>query len=533
MLIFLITLLTIGFGAYFFLKHRYTYWERRGVKQTDAKWIFGDTFRQFFMRETAADQMKRLHDLYPNDRYTGGYQMVVPTFMVRDPDLIKSICVKDFDHFSNHRTFVPEDVDPLFAKNLFALKDQRWREMRAVLSPSFTSSKMRNMFLLMSDCAEKFAKFFMSRTRYGEVIEVNMKDTLTRYTNDVIATCAFGIEVDSLNNPDNSFYTMGKRATDFSSLGRRLKFMGYFLVPWLFRIFNISFFEEDIKQFFYKLVDETIRMREEKGIVRPDMINLMMEARKGKASKIDADEKALDSGFSVVQESNITNGKLSTPIKITNEDIASQVMIFFFGGFDSTASTMCFFAHELIENPDVQSKLREEIMETKAQCNGKLTYEALLKMKYMDMVTSETLRKWPLAVFTDRVCTKPYTIQPAKPGEKPVHLSVGQHLLFPVYGIHHYYKYYPHPERFDPERFSDENKDKINPYSYLPFGLGPRNCIGNRFALLEMKAVFFHLLSHFELVPTEKTQIPLKLSQASINPQAERGFWMGFKKLEN
>ncbi|CAH1974892.1 unnamed protein product [Acanthoscelides obtectus] len=122
MLIFLITLLTIGFGAYFFLKHRYTYWERRGVKQTDAKWIFGDTFRQFFMRETAADQMKRLHDLYPNDRYTGGYQMVVPTFMVRDPDLIKSICVKDFDHFSNHRTFVPEDVDPLFAKNLFALK---------------------------------------------------------------------------------------------------------------------------------------------------------------------------------------------------------------------------------------------------------------------------------------------------------------------------------------------------------------------------------------------------------------------------
>ncbi|CAH1974893.1 unnamed protein product [Acanthoscelides obtectus] len=459
--------------------------------------------------------------------------MVVPTFMVRDPDLIKSICVKDFDHFSNHRTFVPEDVDPLFAKNLFALKDQRWREMRAVLSPSFTSSKMRNMFLLMSDCAEKFAKFFMSRTRYGEVIEVNMKDTLTRYTNDVIATCAFGIEVDSLNNPDNSFYTMGKRATDFSSLGRRLKFMGYFLVPWLFRIFNISFFEEDIKQFFYKLVDETIRMREEKGIVRPDMINLMMEARKGKASKIDADEKALDSGFSVVQESNITNGKLSTPIKITNEDIASQVMIFFFGGFDSTASTMCFFAHELIENPDVQSKLREEIMETKAQCNGKLTYEALLKMKYMDMVTSETLRKWPLAVFTDRVCTKPYTIQPAKPGEKPVHLSVGQHLLFPVYGIHHYYKYYPHPERFDPERFSDENKDKINPYSYLPFGLGPRNCIGNRFALLEMKAVFFHLLSHFELVPTEKTQIPLKLSQASINPQAERGFWMGFKKLEN
>nr|CAH7721221.1 unnamed protein product [Callosobruchus chinensis] len=501
MLILLVTVLTIGFGLYLFLKYRFSYWERRGVKQSDAIWIFGDNLRQMLMRETFADMMKRLHDLYPNDRYTGGYQLLVPTLMIRDPELIKTICVKDFDHFSNHRTFVPEDVDPLFGKNLFALKDQRWRDMRAVLSPSFTSSKMRGMFLLMSDCAEKWVQFFLNKNQ--EVIDVNLKDSLTRYTNDVIATCAFGIEVDSLNNPDNIFYTMGRRATDFNSLSRRLKFMGYFIVPWLYRLLKISFFEEDIKEFFYKLVDDTIRVREEKGIVRPDMINLLME------------------------------GKSSAPMKITNEDIASQVMIFFFGGFDSTATTMCFVAHELVENPDVQSKLREEIMETKAQCKGKLSYEALLKMKYMDMVISETLRKWPLAVFTDRVCTKPYTIQPTKPGEKPVQLSVGQNLLMPVYGIHHCYKYYPHPERFDPERFNDENKDRISPYTYIPFGLGPRNCIGNRFALLEMKAIFYHMLSQFELVPTDKTQIPLKLSQSSINPIAERGFWMGLKKLQH
>nr|CAH7721218.1 unnamed protein product [Callosobruchus chinensis] len=523
MLILLVTVLTIGFGLYLFLKYRFSYWERRGVKQSDAIWIFGDNLRQMLMRETFADMMKRLHDLYPNDRYTGGYQLLVPTLMIRDPELIKTICVKDFDHFSNHRTFVPEDVDPLFGKNLFALKDQRWRDMRAVLSPSFTSSKMRGMFLLMSDCAEKWVQFFLNKNQ--EVIDVNLKDSLTRYTNDVIATCAFGIEVDSLNNPDNIFYTMGRRATDFNSLSRRLKFMGYFIVPWLYRLLKISFFEEDIKEFFYKLVDDTIRVREEKGIVRPDMINLLMEARKGKGNKVEAEEKVLDTGFSVVQE--------SAPMKITNEDIASQVMIFFFGGFDSTATTMCFVAHELVENPDVQSKLREEIMETKAQCKGKLSYEALLKMKYMDMVISETLRKWPLAVFTDRVCTKPYTIQPTKPGEKPVQLSVGQNLLMPVYGIHHCYKYYPHPERFDPERFNDENKDRISPYTYIPFGLGPRNCIGNRFALLEMKAIFYHMLSQFELVPTDKTQIPLKLSQSSINPIAERGFWMGLKKLQH
>nr|CAI5864505.1 unnamed protein product [Callosobruchus analis] len=238
MLMLLVTVLTIGFGLYMFLKYRFSYWERREVKQSDAIWIFGDNLRQMLMRETFADMMKRLHDLYPNDRYTGGYQLLVPTLMVRDPELIKTICVKDFDHFSNHRTFVPEDVDPLFGKNLFALKDQRWRDMRAVLSPSFTSSKMRGMFLLMSECAEKWVKFFLNKNQ--EVVEVNLKDSLTRYTNDVIATCAFGIEVDSLNNPDNIFYTMGRRATDFNSLSRRLKFMGYFIFPWLYRVSQIN-----------------------------------------------------------------------------------------------------------------------------------------------------------------------------------------------------------------------------------------------------------------------------------------------------
>nr|CAH7721226.1 unnamed protein product [Callosobruchus chinensis] len=125
MLILLVTVLTIGFGLYLFLKYRFSYWERRGVKQSDAIWIFGDNLRQMLMRETFADMMKRLHDLYPNDRYTGGYQLLVPTLMIRDPELIKTICVKDFDHFSNHRTFVPEDVDPLFGKNLFALKGKK------------------------------------------------------------------------------------------------------------------------------------------------------------------------------------------------------------------------------------------------------------------------------------------------------------------------------------------------------------------------------------------------------------------------
>jgi cytochrome P450 family 9 len=143
---------------------------------------------------------------------------------------------------------------------------------------------------------------------------------------------------------------------------------------------------------------------------------------------------------------------------------------------------------------------------------------------------SEALRKWPPAIAVDRVCTKPYTIEPKTPDEKPVHLENNSLIWLPIMGLHRDPQYWPDPDRFDPERFSEENKANINSYAFLPFGSGPRNCMGSRFALLETKTLFFYILSRFEIVPVEKTQIPLQLSRKTFNVTAEKGFWLGFKR---
>lgn len=147
------------------------------------------------------------------------------------------------------------------------------------------------------------------------------------------------------------------------------------------------------------------------------------------------------------------------------------------------------------------------------------------------LIFPETLRKWPNAIFLDRICTKPYTIPPVLPGEEPVHLEKGQVVWIPVHGIHHDPKYYPEPEKFDPERFSDENKHNIHPYTYLSFGSGPRNCIGSRFALMECKTLLFFLLLNFELVPSENTNIPIKISRKSLQVIPDGGNWLGLKPL--
>lgn len=114
---------------------------------------------------------------------------------IRDPELIKQITVKDFEYFLDHRK-IPLDIGALFSKTLFMLTGQKWRDMRATLSPAFTGSKMRQMFELLIECSEQTAKIMLERAKSRPQLQsTDMKDLGTRFATDVIATSAFGIKV--------------------------------------------------------------------------------------------------------------------------------------------------------------------------------------------------------------------------------------------------------------------------------------------------------------------------------------------------
>ncbi|KAI4464094.1 cytochrome p450 [Holotrichia oblita] len=507
-------LIAVAIFATWKLTKRYSYWTDKGVKQRRQVYILGDNAPIYFKKENFFEMMLNAYKAFPEERYMGMYQGMLPALLIRDPDLIKEITVKEFDHFLNHKPFIPEDIEPLWNKNLVVLKDTRWRDMRSTLSPSFTSSKMKIMFDLMADCAKVYVDYF-TKQQDKTVINVELRDITTRYTNDVIASTAFGIRCDSINEKENQFYMMGKKTTSFT-FTKTIRIFLYSIIPKLCKILNLKLFTEEVRNFFVNLIKETIHLRETKSIIRPDMINLLLEARKG-GRYIDP----------TGNETIYTESKIK--IELTDLDITAQALVFFFAGFDSVATLMSFLAYELALNPDIQQKLQEEIDKTLQQCNGDLTYEALIKMKYMDMVVTETLRKWPPAAATDRMCSKSFTINPVKPHEKPVVLNPGDVIFIPINGIHLDPQYYPNPDRFDPERFSDENKGKISPYTFLPFGTGPRNCIGSRFAILETKMIFFYILSKFSIVVTEKTQIPLVLDKNSISIQGKNGMWVGLQ----
>ncbi|GLH10329.1 Cytochrome P450 9e2, partial [Gryllus bimaculatus] len=305
----------------------------------------------------------------------GFFQFMKPVIYIRDPQLIKLVAVKDFDHFVDHQAIGSEKLEPMFARNLFSLKGQEWRDMRATLSPAFTSSKMRNIFKLIDLCGVQMADFLKRKFEKSKdrVYEAEMKDFFTRFANDVIATSAFGIEVDSLGQPENEFYHMGRDLTNTKGI-KALIFLGYMFLPKVMEVLRIPFNSTKVRNFFHNLVHDTIKERQQKGIFRPDMLQLLMQAREGQLKAEAGDE-----------QENISGAKLK---KLTDFDMTAQAVIFFFAGFDTVSTAMSYCAYALARHPEVQQRLQREVDEAFEKNDGQLTYEAVQEAKYMDMFIS-------------------------------------------------------------------------------------------------------------------------------------------------
>lgn len=211
--------------------------------------------------------------------------------------------------------------------------------MRATLSPMFTGSKMRMMYEYVAKVGQQTAKTMKDRINAGGDNVFEFKKLTTKFTVDVIATCAFGIEVNSFENPDNEFHKIAVKATDFSNIWTTLKFIGYLLMAPVMKFFKISLFSKDIEVFFQEAVTETMKAREERGIVRHDMINLLMQAKKGKLT-YEKDEKVTE-GFATVEESQM--GKSDVKRVWDDDDLAAQAFIFFFAGFDTVGGRIYGF----------------------------------------------------------------------------------------------------------------------------------------------------------------------------------------------
>jgi cytochrome P450 family 6 len=155
--------------------------------------------------------------------------------------------------------------------------------------------------------------------------------------------------------------------------------------------------------------------------------------------------------------------------------LTAQTLGFIGDSFETVSTSLSFSIFEISYNPEIQTKLKEEIDRVLLKYDNKVCYDALMEMTYLDKVFNECLRKYPPIGLMNRLCTKNYTIP-----DSDVKIEEGTAITIPIYGLHHDPQYWPNPEVFDPERFSEENVKNITPFTYLPFGEGPRMCLGKK-----------------------------------------------------
>lgn len=368
------------------------------------------------------------------------------------------------------------------------MEGNTWKHLRSKLSPTFTSGKLKHMFEYLKDVGDEMVDVLQINAKMSEPVE--FKELLARFTIDVIGSCAFGIECNSLKNPNAEFCIQGKKAFDITKTQLAKIFFSR-LFPKLSHWIKLRITDAELSKFFINVVRETIEYRKSSYTRRNDFMQLLIDLDK----------------------------------ELTFNEICGLAFSFFSAGYETSSSTMTNCIFELAQHPEIQQKLRDEINESIAKNNNNVTYEITMSMPYLEKVISETLRKYPPGGLIARIANENYKV----PNTDYV-IEKDTTTIISVYGLHRDPNIYPEPDKFDPERFTTENINKRHPFTYLPFGDGPRICIGMRFGLMQVRLGLITLLRHYKITTCEKTNLNIKFKPAAAIMLMDGGCWL---KVEN
>ncbi|XP_041973138.1 cytochrome P450 6B5-like [Aricia agestis] len=500
-MIFLLLFCFLPICLYFYFTRTFDYWKKKGIKGPKPMVLFGNFKDVTLMRDLETFEMKKICNEYRNEPLLGVYRMTCPWLVVKDLDMIKHILIKDFDLFSDRG--VPL-TDKKLNRNLFSSETETWRVLRHQFTPLFTSGKLKNMLHLITERGDKFLDYVDEVTKTEPDQELH--GLIQLYTLSTIAACAFGIDVDLTTN--NSFLSSLRDVDDLIFKRRSIQDI-IIMYPNLFLNLRSLKFARNLNNFFEDLVATVMKQRNGKSINRHDFMDLILDLRsKGKISgpkREDSKELTLE---------------------ITDDIIAAQAFVFYAAGYETSATTMSFMLYELARNPNIQEKLHQEIDEVLGSSNGEVTYDTLSKLPYMEKVFDETLRVYPLVDPLQRRAKSEYRI----PGTD-ITIEKGQIVVVPVRYIHYDETIYPNPEKFDPERFDTKVSAARHACAYMPFGLGPRNCIGMRFAKVQSRVCILKLLSRFRVELMDDQNMTFDWKRAIISPR--KGYKLKFCARKN
>ena len=372
-----------------------------------------------------------------------------------NPDDIEAVLVNDRDSFG--RSTEVRNLRPILGSGLFASEGELWRSQRRLIQPKFQSSAIQSYAAAMLECASQQIESW----RPGEVRDLHFE--MMQYTRDVVCRALFG------GRPDADAAAIAKAVTTvFGDLRSEV----LYLTLWR----RLPLPRSVCWNRAVKVLDEAIsRTISHRRTARAgagghdsssDMLNLLLDAR-------DEDGTSM-----------------------SDQQVHDEIMTMFLGGHETSALTLTWAMHLLSTNPKVQDRAASKVL--KATSGRSLRPEDLPSLRYLSAIVQETLRLYPPLWSIGRHTSRDTTLS-------GIPLAKGTHIWLCTYRLHRDPRWFSDPEKFEPERWLDGTSQKK--FTYIPFGVGPRICIGQHFAMVETVLGLATILSRFRLSSPTKSSV--------------------------
>ncbi|NWI60525.1 CP4B1 protein, partial [Calyptomena viridis] len=490
--------LSVVLGVVFvLLKVVQFYWERKKlIKSLEAfpgppkHWLYGHN--HLMQPEKFLHQLVSWGEEYPY-AFPRWFGPILPSVIVHHPEYAKSILGRTDPKASLPYRF----LIPWIGKGLLILDGAKWSQHRKMLTPAFHYDVLKSYVTLMSDSVKVMLDKWDKKNT--EKKSVDLFQDVSLMTLDSIMKCAFSFNSNCQTQSDSHYYI--RAVYDLSSL-----------VTHRIQTFNFS-------DAFYNLTRKGREFQEACKLAHTHTDQIIKERKMLLSNEKELDKiqkkKRLDF-LDILLCSKDANG-----VGLSDEDLRAEVDTFMFAGHDTTASGISWLFYCLALHPQHQQRCREEIQGILGDRDA-VEWEDLGKMTYTTMCIKESLRLFPPVPAVSRQLSKPITFSDGR--SLPAGCLVGLN----IFGIHRNQDIWEDPEIYDPLRFSPENSAQRHSHAFMPFSAGPRNCIGQHFAMNELKVALALTLLRFELCP-DPSKIPIMIPQIVL--RSSNGVYLHLKKI--
>lgn len=432
------------------------------------KTIFGNNFDIIHLSPEGA--FKFISDCV---KYSGGKSFI---WMFIE-NAVYNVCrAEDVENVLNSQALLSKGVvytllDSFLGEGLLTSTDKKWHTRRKLLTPAFHFNVLQSFIEVFKEESQKFIKVLENHVDK----ELPLVKVIPRFTLNTVCETAMGIKLDNLSDGDE----YRNHITEIEVRLIKRTFNPLYYYKWIYKTFGD--YEEyskhlDIVHNFTKSVVN--KKREE--FRRTTALQNLDSDDLGKKKRYAMLDTLLDSELNNL---------------IDHKGICEEVDTFMFEGYDTTSTCLIFSLMNIALYDDIQEKCYAEV--SQLDDLQALTVFDFNKMEYLECVIKETLRLYPSVPFITRESKEETALN-------GIILPKGAQInIFPFH-IHRDPRHFPDPLKFDPNRFLPENTTNRHPYAFIPFSAGPRNCIGQKFAMLEVKVLLANIIKNYQLLPVTR-----------------------------